>query len=1031
MFLSDISIKRPIMMSMFLIVFLIFGGLAYLGMALDLFPDVDIPYVTIQTVYAGAGPKEVETQVTKKLEDAISSVSKIKKITSYSMEGVSFVMIEFDLDKDVDIANQEVKDKVDKIINDLPDDAELPTVEKFNIQEKPILQIVFSGNYSPTELWDFADKRLKDRFSQIKGVARAEVSGGQEREIQVALNNRAIFENKISLSQLSGILEANNLDLPGGTFKKRTQDYTVRLDGEFNNLEELKQIEIPTMSGPKKLRDLADVRDAGAEVRERSTYFNFQKGSKNDNIVLLNIVKNSEGNTVEIVEEAKKLINELRESLPEGSDLEVVTDKSIFIRSTVNDTISNIVMGIILTGLVLLLFLHDIRSTIIVALAMPMSIISAFLLMGMFDFTKNIMTLMGLSTAVGVLVSNSVVVLENIFRKKREGLNRKKAAAVGTSQVVVAVLAATATNIAVFLPVANMSSLVGQFFQQFALTVTFATLFSLLISFTLTPMMASLIIPEDDPAKKKKGIGDFIEGLLEKMESGYKKIIRVMLTGKLRSFIVVVVSTLVLIGTFMMAPYIGFELFPIFDEGDIRIEVEMPLGYNLDETAGVIETIENRLKEDKDVSHVLTQLGKINDISSGTNMAVMSVKLNDAETRTTSTEQTASQFIKDFSDIPNIRLRIQAVSSGGDDGGQAPISFFLKGQDSDVLEELKAAILDSLGTVEGLINLNTSSRIGRPEMSIIPDRKKLTDAGLTVYDLAFQLRGALTGLVSTQYRSEGEEYDLRVLAEDEKFDTPEKIQNLPISANGINYTLGQLTKIEFTEGLSKVMHLDKFTSIQFDAASAPGYPMGSVMSDITLKLENLDLPNGYKIEWGGNAEMLNETIFDMLFTLALAIVLTYMLLAAILENLFQPLIVMGTFPLALIGVIWGLLLTGLTMNIVSMMAVVMLLGIVVNNAILILDYVNVLVKEEGMSVSEALIEACPAKIRPILMSSIAIILGMVPMALGMGDAGREMRQPMGVVSIGGLVVSTILTLIVIPAIYHLLTRNKKKQEITE
>ncbi len=1029
MFLSDISIKRPIMMSMFLIVFLLFGGIAYLGMPLDLIPDIDIPYVTIQTVYPGSGPKEIETQITKKIEDAVSSVSKIELMTSYSMEGVSLIILKFELDKDVDIANQEVKDKVDKIINELPTDADLPIVEKFNIQEIPVVDVILTGDLSPTELWDIADKKIKDRFSQIEGVARAVVTGGQEREIQVVLSDRTIFQNKINLSQLAGIIGANNLDLPGGNFKQKSQEYTVRSSGEYKSLKELSDTEVPTLFGNKKLGDIAEIQDVGAEIRERTSFFNNIDKTQNSNVVLLSLIKNSEGNTVDIAKAIYKLVPELEASLPAGLKLDIINDRSVFIKSTVDDTISTIILGILLTGLVMLLFLHDVRSTIIVALAMPMSILSAFLFMGMFGFTKNIMSLMGLSTAIGVLVSNSVIVIENIFRHKRMGANNAKAASVGTSEVVVAVLAATATNIAVFLPVANMSSMVGQFFKEFALTVTFATLFSLIISFTFTPMMASLILPENNGNKKKKrGIGDFIEDRLSGLESWYKKMLSALLKGKKRSVAVLFISLMALVGSFSIAGNIGFEFFPFVDEGDISIEIELPNGYELEQTAAIIQLIEGRLKEDENVKHILTRLGKVSDIDKGTNMALMGIKLVDVDKRIVTTEQVANDFIKKLSDIPNIKFRARAISSMAD-GGQAPIMFYLKGQETAELEKIKNNILDKIKTVPGMINLNTTSRSGKPEISIFPNRKKISDAGLTMYDIAIQLRGALTGLVATQYRDKGEEYDIRILTDDASFDTPEKLGKLSIFGNGRSYTLSQLADLKFTEGFSTIMHIDKYKAIQFTAATAPGVPIGTVMDEVSVYLDELILPSGYKIDWGGDAEMMNDTIVDMFSTLILAFILTYMLLAGILENLFQPLLVLGTFPLALMGVIFAMLITGSTMNVISMMAIVMLLGIVVNNAILILDYVNVLVKEQGKSISEALIEAAPVKMRPILMSSIAIILGMLPMALGMGDAGREMRQPMGIISIGGLVVSTLLTLVVIPAVYNIFSRSKKTQKI--
>ena len=1025
MFLSDISIKRPIMMSMFLIVFVLFGTIAYFTMSLDLTPKMDVPIITIQTIYTGAGPQEIETQITKKIEDEISSISKIDQITSYSMEAISIIVVQFEMDKDIDIGNQEIKDKIDKIINELPEDAELPTSEKLDINAWPVVELILTGDLGSRELWEIADKQLKDRFSQIEGVARTDISGGQQREIQAIIDDRAIFENRLDFNTISQIIAANNLNLPSGNFQKQTQEYTIRMNGDYLNLKQLGQTEIPTINGLKRLSDLGRIADSAEEVRQRTTFFNNIQKFGNDDVVLISIVKNSEGNTVEIANSVLEEIPEIEASLPQGCKLELVTDKSAFIKSTVKDTLVTIILGIILTALILLIFLHDFRATVIVALAMPMSIISAFIFMDISGFTQNVMTLMGLSTAVGILVSNSVVVIENIFKHKRAGSDSVTAAGVGTSEVVVAVLAATATNIAVFLPVANMSSIIGQLFKEFALTVTFATLFSLIISFTLTPMMASFMLKNHSGSKKKsESIGTAIESILLKIENGYRGFLSRLLNSKKNSIIVVGLSIGILVFTFAFSGKLGFEFMPLLDEGDIAIEAELPVGYNLEQTAEALSTIEDRLKQNPNVKHIMTTLGKISDINQGVNMALMNVKLIAADKRSISTEETANEFIRELSDIPNVILRIRAIASMGG-SRSAPITFYLQGQDSDRLELYKTEIVSSISEIPGLTNLNTSSRAGKPEINVTPLRDKISDAGMNVVNIAMQIRGAISGLVVTQYRDKGEEYDIRVKAEDDAFDTPEKLAKLPVSSGNKVYTLGQLTDIEFSDGYNKIMRFNKFKSIEFGATSAPGYAMGDIVTQIEQHLAAIDFDPGYQITWGGQAKLLGETVTDMIFTLILAVVLTYMLLAAILENLIQPILVLGTFPLALIGVIWGLIVSGLALNVISMMAIIMLLGIVVNNAILILDYVNAL-RKKGMSTTESLIEACPAKLRPIFMSSIAIILGMMPMALGLGDAGREVRQPMGVVSIGGLVVSTILSLVVIPVIYNLLSKKVKK-----
>ena len=451
MFLSDISIKRPIMMSMFLIVFVLFGGLMYTKMNLEFTPEVSFPVITVQTVYPGAGPREIETQVTKKIEDAVSSVSQIDYIQSYSMENVSYVMIAFQMNKDVNLARQEVKDKVDGILNDLPNDAKLPLVQRYDPTVMPIVDLVFSGPLSPTQLYDLADKQLKNRFSQIDGVATVDLTGGQEREINVSMDSKTVMQRSVPLQQIAGILAAQNREMPAGNFKRGSQEYSVRLSGEFKDVESIRNLEIQTSNGIMKLGDIANISDTGAEVRKRTTYYNHVTRQKNDNVVQMSIMKSSGGNQVKVYEAIKEMLPEIRKSLPKGCSIEVVNEETTFIRASVEDTLSNIIMGVILTGLILLFFLHDLRSTIIVALSMPMSIISTFLFMKLSGFSLNIMSLMGLSTAVGILVTNSIVVLENIFRHKSMGLDRIESASQGTAEIALPVLASALTNLIVFL----------------------------------------------------------------------------------------------------------------------------------------------------------------------------------------------------------------------------------------------------------------------------------------------------------------------------------------------------------------------------------------------------------------------------------------------------------------------------------------------------------------------------------------------------------------------------------------------------
>lgn len=1021
MFLAKLSIDRPVMVTMAILVFVVFGAMAYMGMPLNLMPDVELPYVSVMTVYSGAGPREVESQVTTKLEEAVATVPQIDFTKSFSMENVSIILVAFELDKDINVGSAEVKDKVDGVLRDLPDGVDRPSVQKFDFSSSPFMDLVLTGDMDPRELYDLADGPLRERLSQIKGVAQVSLSGGAKREISIHMPDRVVYQNNISLAQLNQILAAQNLDMPAGNFTKGTQEYSVRLKGEFSDVSEIANLDIPTQFGSVKLGSLAEVTDGSEKITQRAIYYNAKEKSTEDNVVRISITKSSDGNVVSIAEEVRQALPELQKTLPANAQLNVIRDDSEFTRSTVADTLSTIWMGILLTGLILLLFLHDWRSTLIVALSMPISIISTFIFLQMAGFTLNMLTLTGFSTAVGILVTNSVVVIENIFRHKDMGNKRKEAAFLGTAEITVAVMASTLTNIVVFLPIASMSSMVGGFLKEFALTVTFATIFSLISAFTITPMLASKIIPE---GKHDSKFGLKFDAIFDKFSEYYQRFMRGVLRSKSRSLGILVLSVVMLLGSFLLVPGLGFELMPAMDQGTASVTVELPDGYSLEETAKVMQTITDKASKHPEVTHVISTIGSQGLINTGTNLASADIQLCDRSERERSTLDMVSVFIKDFADIPNAQIKVSDQSNvvmGG-----SGISFYLQGQDQEVLDELKNDVMDQIRDIPGLINLDSSSRPGRTELTLYPKRGRMAEIGATVYDLAVALRTNVEGMVSTYYREGGNQYDIKVSLDEEDVDHPEKILNLSVMIMGQPYVLSQLVDVDFAPGISQLIHVDRFKTVEITGNATKGFSTGQINSQITKRLKELELPSGYQIAWGREAKMLNETMSDMARTFLLAVLLTYMLLAAILESFAQPLIILATVPLSIIGVILALFLSGVGINLFSMLAIIMLVGIVVNNAILILDYVNVK-RKEGMSSHDALLEAGKLKLKPIIMSTLAIVIGMIPMALGIGDAGREFRMSMGIVSIGGLIVSTLLTLIVIPVFYFLSTHNEAKK----
>ena len=1023
MFLSDLSIKRPVMMGMILVALLLFGFIGYNNLPLTLMPELNLPVVTVQTVYAGSGPLEIESQITKKIEDEVAALSLIDNMSSYSMESVSIVQIQFEFGKDENVALQEVKDKVDLILNELPEGAEQPVIQKIDLSASPIINIIMEADLPASQIYDLADNKVKERLSQIEGVGKVDLSGGEEREIRVELDKRVVYENSISLSQLSGVIGMANLEMPGGNLKVGGQEYSVRLDGKIPTLEALRNLNIPTVTGGKKLWQLADVKDSIKEVRQRVTFLNNHSKKRSDNSVLLTVIKNPIGNTVKTVEAIMKVLPEIEEEVGNGITLTVVNEEGTYVKDTAADAFGNIYQGIILTALILLLFLHDVRSTLIVALSMPVSIIPTFMVMNWLGISLNILSLMGLSTASGILVANSVVVLENIFRHKNLGEDRKQAAAKGTAEVATAVIASTLTNIIVFLPIGSMPGLVGIIFRDFALAVTIATTFSIIASFTVTPMLAGLILP--DEVKDKTGFGAAFDRFFKGFGDAYGRLLRYILAYKKRCLMVVMVTILLFVGAILLFTKVPFDFIPAMDSGKIQIVAELPQGYDLNETAELLRLIEDRTKDHQEVVSLLTNLGKVSSLDQGVNMALLEVKLVDKRERELSDKELVALIAKDLSEIPNAKIKVSAVS--GFSMGSAPVDFYLKGQNLATLEKYADLLMAKLAEIPGMINVDTSTRPGKPEITIYPDRVKMSEAGVTVQDLAFVLRASLEGLVVTEYKENGNEYDIRVTLNKETVSSYEELRNLPVATEFGTFPVSHFAELEFTSGYNKILHRDKFTAIEFTADLLPGYALGEITEAVDQAVAEIQLPAGYRLKWAGFGDLMYEVLGNMAFAFVLAIVLTFMLLAGTVENFGQPLLILTTVPLCLIGVTIALVLTGASLSIVSMLSIVMLVGMVVNNAILILDYTNQL-RAEGMDLQEALLEACPAKLMAIIMSNLAAVLGMLPMALGIGASGAELRQPMGIVSIGGILSSTILTLVVIPAALNLIGKSRTAKE---
>ncbi len=730
--------------------------------------------------------------------------------------------------------------------------------------------------------------------------------------------------------------------------------------------------------------------------------------------------KTSDANEVETADLAKAEVEKIRAELPPGMTLYISQDFSTFTKGARDDTVSNILIGIVLTALILLFFLHDIRSTIIVSLSMPVAIITTFIFMSVSGFSLNMLSLMAISVSVGILVTNSIVVIENIYRHAQMGEGMKEASVTGATEIAIAVAATTLTNVVVFLPVANMSGIIGGIFKEFGLTVTYATIISLLTSFTLTPMLSAYLLKIEKvrrlaDIKNLKGIQALIEGFLKGLENIYHRTLNWIIGKKGKEAIIILLTVVALVFSLALFPLIGGEFMPNVDQGDLRILIDMPTNYDLTRTQKVAEKIENRVKEYDFVESITTTIGTQGGLDQGQNLAQISIKLVPNDQRDISSRQFSTKLRRQMADIPDATLKISAVSRMGGGPGEA-IELQVMGQEMDQVIEYADQIVERAKQVPGAINVSSDYKAGKPELRIVPDRIKMADLGVSASQVAMEIRAALEGFVSSRYRESGYEYDIIVKLADSDKSSPEMIGQLPIATPRGFVPLEQIAHIDYTTASTKLTRIDKFSNVSVSMGTE-GRTTGEVLADVMAEVEKMNLPGGYKVQVGGQARMMQESFASMIQALILALILTYMLLVSILESFLQPFIIFFTIPLSLVGIMLSLFLTGNSFNMISMMSIIMLVGIVVNNAILLIDYINTL-RSKGINRRQAIVDACPVKLKPILMATIAIALGMLPLALGIGSDGVEMRQGMGIVTIGGLMSSAIFTMYVIPILYR-------------
>ena len=1011
--LSDIAIRRPVTTIMMVLLVILLGIIAFNMVNIDLFPNITFPAAVVITQYEGVGPEEIETMVTRPIEGSIATVTNINNITSVSSTGSSMVVAEFNWGTDMDMASMNMREKIDMIEGYLPDEVNDPIIVKFDPSLMPVMQLGAAADMDLANLKKVMEDEFIPRLERLEGVAQVSLIGGKEREILVTLDQSKVNNYNLDFSSITSALMMENFNVSGGDVNRGTSVLLVRVTSKFKNLEEISNILIPTGSGTVSLGDIAEVKDTYKEVSTLSRL-------NGENSIGIMVQKQTDANTVAVSSSVNNEIDKIINSLDYDLKIVPIMDQADFIKRSIGNVGRNAIIGGLLAILILFMFLRNYRSTIIIATAIPVSVITTFMLIYFGNLTLNMMTLGGLALGVGMLVDNSIVVLENIYRYRTEGYSRLEAAKQGSQEVGMAIVASTLTTIVVFLPIIFMGGIAAELFQELALTVTFSLLASLIVSLTLIPVMSSKILKIDK--KEKENLNK--EGIIDKIKEKYKT---TLLWSLGHRKLVIFLSIILFFGSIALFPLIGAEFIPEMDQGQFSINIEMPIGTNLEETNRVAKQVEEKVLSFPEVESLLTNVGSSGDMmgSTSSDSSSLIVLLKNSSQRERTTKEVMEELRKEIL-IPDVEITMAAADMmGGGMGGGSPISIKVSGDDLAVLEDLSVKIKNELAQIDGVREIEDSISEGRPELQITVNRGLAAKLGLRPSQIGSAVKTAIDGNVSTRYEVAGEEIDIRVKLNKGDISSPQQVKDLLIpSPVGARVPLNRVADFNVEQGPREILRENQVRYAQV-TADLYNTNLGMVMPLIREQLDkNLDIPDGYQVDYGGEYKEMQDAFINLVYALLLAIVLVYMVMASQFESLIHPFIVMFTVPMAAIGVMLGLFVTGHNFSVVSIIGVVMLAGIVVNNAIVLIDYINKL-RSDGRTVKEALLEAGPIRLRPILMTTLTTILGLFPLALGIGE-GSETQAPMAVVVIGGLTVSTLLTLYLVPILYSLISGVRKR-----
>ncbi len=1017
----EISIERPVFTWMIMAALIFFGLLSYRGMGVSNLPDVDMPYVNISVRLDGASPEVMEAQVVDPIERSILSIQGVKGMFASARAGLAQVSLEFEISKNIDFAIQEVRARVGRIQRKLPEDAETPIVTKSNPEDRPIMWVsVMSDQLNTRELMTLVRDRVRDQFTTIEGVADVYLSGFLEPSLRIWLSPEKLRQYALSVDDIYYTIQSEHKESPAGKIVSKEKEYGLRVFGEAMSVEQFRNLYISRRGGapnfrPIKLGDVAEV-ELGLEDQRRLSRSNGKPS------IGLGIVKQRGSNAVSVGERVKKKMAVVQAIMPKGVEIRSIYNSTKYIKEAVNELIFTLFFSGLLTAIVCWLFLGSLSATFNVVLAIPTSIIGSFIMLKMFNFTLNTFTLLGLSLAIGIVVDDAIMVLENIVRHREKGETRKKSALLGTGEIAFAAIAATIAIIAIFLPVAFMEGVIGKYFLEFGVTISVAVALSLLEALTLTPMRCSKFL---DAGKRKTRIGHWLDHSFERLSNRYRKLLNLILKHPWKVFLS---SMLIFTASLSFMFDLRKEFVPAQDQGSLFIRVKAPIGYSLYKTDTEVKGVEKLILDRPEVKSLFTAVGGWR--GDRPNTAYFFLTMKDyknrgysPETKRRSTQQEFAKLLrKKFENFKNLEIVVQDLSTRGFGGRRGfPISFKVQGPEWDHLIRVSKKIQKKMKNISGLADVHTDFVGGVPEYRVIPDRIQSGRYGVSVSDIGDTIQSMIGGVVPAYYTQGGKRSEIRIGVRDFDRTQAKDLKRLDVRNNrGELVALSSVVKVTEGTGPQTINRIDRERSISISASVNEGYSQSDLMVEVK-KVTAEVLPEGYHTSFGGSSQSFLESFRGLIFALILGLAVSYMVLASQFNSFIHPITVLIALPFSVSGAFISLWLGGQSINVYSMIGIILLTGIVKKNSILLVDFTNQS-RKAGMETIEALKTACPLRLRPIMMTSFATIAAAIPPALNIGP-GSETRIPMALTVIGGVIVSTIFTLIVVPCVYRIFDRS--------